>query len=80
MSGVPPRRLSPLDARVLRTTGPLRERTVERIARTTGRPVDVARICLRRLRGQMLVEGDGGRPARWHRARHDEVALEHQPG
>lgn len=71
--------LSELDARVLRATDPFRERTVERVARLVGCEGDVARSCLRRLRGRMLVEPDGCRPTGWLRTRLGDVALEHQP-
>jgi hypothetical protein len=68
-----------LDARVLRATDPLRERTVERVARLAGCSEDVARSCLKRLRGRMLVEPDGARPTGWLRTRDGDVVLEHQP-
>jgi hypothetical protein len=71
--------LSPLDARVLRATDPMRERTVERVGRLAGCAEDVARSSLGRLRGRMLVEPDGCRPSRWLRTRDGDVALEHQP-
>jgi hypothetical protein len=71
--------LSPLDARVLRATDPLRERTAARIAERVGCAEDVAASCLRRLRGRMLVEIDGCRPTGWLRTRDGDVALEHQP-
>jgi hypothetical protein len=79
MSGLLSLTLSPLDARVLRATDPLRERTVERVARLAGCSEDVAASCLRRLRGRMLVEPDGCRPTRWLRMREGDVVLEHQP-
>lgn len=71
--------LSPVDARVLRATDPGRERTVARVAQLAGCSEDVAHSCLRRLRGRMLVEPDGGRPTGWLRTRDAEVVLEHQP-
>jgi hypothetical protein len=71
--------LSALDARVLRATDPLRERTAARIAQRVGCAEDVAASCLRRLRAAMLVEPDGCRPTGWLRARRGDVALEHQP-
>jgi hypothetical protein len=71
--------LSPVDARVLRATDPLRVRTVGRVAQLAGCSEDVARSCLRRLRGRMLVEPDGSRPTGWLRTREGDVALEHQP-
>lgn len=76
----PPRlTLSPLDARVLRATDPMRERTAARLATIVGCSEDLARSCLRRLRGRMLVEPDGCRPTGWLRTRHGDLALEHQP-
>lgn len=76
-----PRRLilSGVDARVLRATDPMRERTVERVARLAGCSEELARSSLRRLRGRMLVEPDGCRPSGWLRTRDGDVALEHQP-
>jgi hypothetical protein len=71
--------LGPLDARVLRATDPLRERTAERVAQLVGCAEDVAHSSLRRLRGRMLVETDGCRPTGWLRTSRGEVALEHQP-
>jgi hypothetical protein len=71
--------LSPVDARVLRATDPLRERTVGRVAQLAGCSEDVAWSCLRRLRGRMLVEVDGSRPTGWLRTREGDVALERQP-
>jgi len=71
--------LSALDARVLRATDPVCVRRVERVARLAGCSEDVARSCLRRLRGRMLVEDDGSRPTGWLRTRHGDVALEHAP-
>ena len=71
--------LSALEARVLRATDPLRERTVGRVAQLAGCSEDVAHGCLRRLRGRMLVEVDGSRPTKWLRTREGDVALEHQP-
>jgi hypothetical protein len=71
--------LSPLDARVLRATDPLRERTVVRVAELVGCSEDVASSCLRRLRGRMLVEVDGCRPTGWLRTHRGDVVLEHQP-
>ena len=71
MSGVASLTLSALDARVLRATDPLRERTAERVAGIVGCSEDVAASCLRRLRGRMLVEVDGC-PPDWlaaHRSR-----------
>jgi hypothetical protein len=79
MSGALSLALSALDARVLRATDPLRERTVERVARVAGCSEDVARSCLRRLRGRMLVEVDGCRPTGWLRTREGDLVLEHQP-
>jgi len=77
---VPPRlTLSPLDAQILRATDPMRERTAERLATIVGCSEDVARSCLRRLRGRMLVEPDGCRPTGWLRTRDGDLALEHQP-
>jgi hypothetical protein len=77
---VPPRfTLSPLDARVLRATDPMRERTAERVATMIECSEDVARSCLRRLRARMLVEPDGCRPTGWLRTRDGDLALEHQP-
>lgn len=72
-------KLSLLDARVLRATDPLRERTAARIAQRVGCAEDVAASCLRRLRGAMLVEPDGCRPTGWLRTGDGDVALEHQP-
>lgn len=71
--------LSPLDARVLRATDPLRERTAARIAERVGCGEDVAASVLRRLRGRMLVEVDGRRPTGWLRTRGGDLVLEHQP-
>jgi len=71
--------MSPLDARVLRATDPLRERTAVRIAGQVGCCEDVAASCLRRLRGRMLVEVDGRRPTGWLRTRDGDLVLEHQP-
>ena len=71
--------LSPLDARVLRATDRLRERTAVRIAARVGCGEDVAVSCLRRLRGRMLVEVDGRRPTGWLRTRDGDLVLEHQP-
>jgi hypothetical protein len=71
--------LSPLDARVLRATEPLRERTAVQIAERVGCGEDVAASCLRRLHGGMLVEVDGCRPTGWLRTRRGDVVLEHQP-
>jgi hypothetical protein len=71
--------LSPLDARVLRATDPLRKRTAARIAERVGCGEDVAGSCLRRLRGRMLVEVDGRRPTGWLRTRDGDLVLEHQP-
>ena len=79
MSGVASLTLSALDARVLRATDPLRERTAERVAGIVGCSEDVAASCLRRLRGRMLVEVDGCRPTGWLRTHDGDVALEHQP-
>jgi hypothetical protein len=79
MSGARSLPVSALDARVLRATDPLRERTVERVARLAGCSEDVARSCLKRLRGRMLVELDGARPTGWLRTRDGDVVLEHQP-
>lgn len=71
--------LSPLDARVLRATDPRWERTAGRIAEQVGCREDVAVSCLRRLRGRMLVEDDGGRPTGWLRTLDGDLVLEHQP-
>jgi hypothetical protein len=71
--------LSELDARVLRTIDPRYERTVGRVARVAGCSEDVARGCVRRLRGWMLIEPDGCRPTGWLRTRRGDVVLEHQP-
>jgi hypothetical protein len=79
MSGLLRLTLSSLDARVLRATDAFHVRSVERVAQLADCSEDVARSCLRRLRGRMLVEVDGSRPARWLRARDGDVALEHQP-
>jgi hypothetical protein len=78
MSGARSLMVSALDARVLRATDPVRERTVERVARMAGCSEDVARSCLRRLRGRMLVEPDGCRPTGWLRTHRGDVVLEHQ--
>ena len=77
MSGVASLMLSALDARVLRATDPLRERTAERVAGIAGCCEDVAASCLRRLRGRMLVEVDGRRPTGWLRTHRGDVALEY---
>lgn len=69
--------LSPLDARVLRATEPLRERTPERVARLAGCSEELALSSLRRLRRRMLVEDDGCCPARWLRTYDGDLALEH---
>ena len=69
--------LSALDARVLRATDASYIRTVERVAALADCSAEVALSCLRRLRGQMLVQVDGGRPARWLRTHAGDVALEH---
>jgi hypothetical protein len=79
MSGVASLTLSALDARVLRATDPLRERTAERVAGIVGCSEDVAASCLRRLRGRMLVEVDGCRRTGWLRAHRGDAALEHAP-
>jgi hypothetical protein len=79
MNGAVSLMLSPLDARVLRATDPLRERTVGRVAQLAGCSEDVAHSCLRRLRGRMLVEVDGSRLTGWLRTREGDVALEHEP-
>jgi hypothetical protein len=79
MSSVASLTLSALDARVLRATDPLRERTAERVAGIVGCSEDVAASCLRRLRGRMLVEVDGSRPTGWLRTHRGDVALEHAP-
>jgi hypothetical protein len=79
-ASIPPRlTLSPLDAQVLRATDPLRERTAQHIATMIDCSQDVARSCLRRLRGRMLVEPDGRRPTGWLRTHDGDLALEHQP-
>jgi hypothetical protein len=79
VSSSPRLTLSPLDARVLRATDPLRERTAARVARAADCSESVAHSCLRRLRGRMLVEPDGSRPTSWLRTRDGDRALEHQP-
>jgi len=79
VSGVASLTLSALDARVLRATDPLRERTAVRVAGIVGCSEDVAASCLRRLRGRMLVEVDGCRPTGWLRTDRGDVALEHAP-
>ena len=79
MSGAVSLTLSRLDARVLRATDRLRERTVERVAWLADCSEDLARGSLRRLRGRMLVEPDGCRPTGWLRTYHGDVALEQQP-
>jgi hypothetical protein len=79
MTGAVSLKLSPLDARVLRATEPLRERPVVQIAQRLGCTEDVAASCLRRLRGRMLVEVDGCRPSGWLRTHRGDVVLEHQP-
>jgi hypothetical protein len=71
--------LTSLDARVLRATDPMRVRRVERVARLACCAEDVAASSLRRLRGRMLVEVDGGRPSGWLRTREGDLALEHAP-
>jgi hypothetical protein len=71
--------LSDLDARILRATEPLRERTAVRVAQLAGCSEEVASSCLRRLRGRMLVEVDGCRPTGWLRTHRGDLALEHQP-
>lgn len=72
--------MSPLDARVLRAVDPMRVRSsVERIARTADCEPGVALSTLRRLRGRMLVEEDGERPAGWLRTRDGDIALERRP-
>jgi hypothetical protein len=77
MNGAVSLRLSALDARVLRATDPLRERTAARVAGIVGCEEDVAASCLRRLRGRLLIEPDGCRPIGWLRTRAGDVALEH---
>jgi hypothetical protein len=79
MSGSSWPALSELDARVLRATRALRERTAAGVAREVGCSEDVAVSALRRLRGRMLVEIDGCRPTGWLRTHRGDVALEHQP-
>ncbi len=79
MTGAGLVRLSALDARVLRATEPLRERTAARVAGIVGCSEDVACSSLRRLRGRMLVEVDGCRPTGWLRTDRGDVVLEHQP-
>lgn len=76
MSGVLSLTLSAADARVLRATDPFRERSVARVAELAGCGEDVAASCLRRLRGALLVEPDGCRPAGWLRTHRGDVALE----
>lgn len=68
-----------LDVRVLRATDPSYIRSVERVAALAGCSQELALSALRRLRGRMLVEVDGSRPARWLRTRDGDVALEHEP-
>jgi hypothetical protein len=72
-------RLSPLDARVLRTVDPSYIRTVARIAKLADCGEDLAASALKRLRRRMLVEDDGRRPMGWLRTHHGELFLEHQP-
>jgi hypothetical protein len=79
MSGARSLAVSALDARVLRATDRLRERTVEHVAGLAGCSEDVARSCLERLRGRMLVEPDGARRTGWLRTRDGDVVLEHRP-
>lgn len=79
MSGVVPRPVSALEARVLRAVDPLRERAVERVAGLAGCSQEEARGCLRRLRGRLLIEPDGCRPTGWLRTHEGDVVLEHQP-
>lgn len=79
MSGVSRQLLSPLDARVLRATDPLRLRSVERVAGLAGCSEELARSSLRRLRVRMLVEDDGRRRGGWLRTYAGDVALEHEP-
>lgn len=69
--------LAGLDARVLRATDPLRERSAGRVAGLAGCSEEVAASCLRRLRGRMLVEVDGCRPTGWLRTHRGDLALEH---
>jgi hypothetical protein len=71
--------LSPLDARVLRATDAFDIRTVERVARLAGCSEELVASSLRRLRGRVLVEVDGGDPTGWLRTRHGDLALEHAP-
>jgi hypothetical protein len=68
-----------LDARVLRATDPLCDRTAGRVGELADCSEDVAASCLRRLRVRMLVESDRYRPAGWRRTRWGDVALEHAP-
>lgn len=71
--------LSALDARVLRATDALYERSPEKIGELAGCAADVALSRLRRLRASYLVEADGRRPQRWLRTHFGDVALEHTP-
>ena len=71
--------LTPVDARVLRATDPLCERTAARIGQLAGCREDVAASCLRRLRARMLVSPNRYRPARWVRTYEGDVVLEHTP-
>jgi hypothetical protein len=71
--------ITDLDARILAATDRIHERTPARIAELAGCKPDVTQSALRRLRGQMLVEVDGSRPAKWLRTRHGDAALEVQP-
>lgn len=79
MSAWPRMVLTPLDARVLRATDPLRLRGVDRVALLAGCSEELARSSLRRLRIRMLVEDDGERPSGWLRTYDGDVVLEHQP-
>jgi len=71
--------LSALDARALRATDALDQRSPEKIGELAGRAADVALSALRRLRACYLAEDDGRRPRRWLRTHFGDVALEHTP-
>jgi hypothetical protein len=79
MTGAPWLQLRSLDARVLRATDAYRERTADRVARMAGCSVEEARRSLKRLRGKLMIEPDGRRPAGWLRTRRGDLALEHAP-
>jgi len=71
--------LSPVDARVLRATHPLCERSAARIAQLAGCSEEIAASCLRRLRARTLVESNRYRPAGWVRTFAGDVVPEHTP-